>query len=152
MQYGVQCIFDKTKIRTDLQPVLSLKAIVAQVRWIGAGESVSYGRLFTADKPTKIATVSIGYADGIPRQLSGKNVMCIVNEKKVPIIGRVCMDMIILDVTDLENVEAGDIVTVIGKDGNEEIRCEEIAEAAGTITNDILSGLSARLPRIYKKQ
>jgi len=149
MQYGVQSLFEETKIKPDLKPVLSLKALVAQVRWVGAGESVSYGRIFTADKPTKIATVGVGYADGIPRNLSGKGAKCIVNGKKVPIIGRICMDMIIVDVTDLETVEAGDTVTIIGKNGNEEIRCEEIAEAAGTITNDILAGLSARLPRIY---
>jgi serine/alanine racemase len=75
--------------------------------------------------------------------------MCILNGKKVPVIGRICMDMIMLDVTDSDSAEAGDIVTIIGQDGNEEIRCEEIAETAGTITNDILAGLSARLPRIY---
>jgi len=151
MLYGVQSVFDETKIKTDLRPVLSLKAFIAQVRWIEAGESVSYGRLYTADKPAKIATVCVGYADGIPRQMTGKGVMCLVNGKKVPIIGRICMDMIILDVTGLENAAAGDIATIIGKDENEEIRCEEIAEAAGTITNDVLSGLGHRLPRIYKE-
>jgi len=149
MQFGVQSLFEETKIKPNLRPVLSLNALVTQVRWIEAGESVSYGRIFTADKPTKIATVGIGYADGIPRNLSGKNSKCIINGKKVPVIGRICMDMIIVDVTDLKAVEAGDIVTIIGKNGTEEIRCEEIAEAAGTITNDILAGLSARLPRIY---
>jgi serine/alanine racemase len=98
----------------------------------------------------KIATASIGYADGLPRQISGNGGMGIVNGRKVPIIGRVCMDMIMLDVTEVENVQAGDTVTLIGKDGDEEIRCEEVAKAAGTITNDILSGLSSRLPRIYQ--
>jgi len=149
MLYGVLSIHEETKITTDLLPVLSLKAIIAQVRWIKAGENVSYGRSYTAEKPTKIATVSAGYADGIPRQMSGKGGMCIVRGRRVPIIGRICMDMIILDVTDIEDVNAGDIATIIGKDGNEEIRCEEIAEAAGTITNDVLSGFGARLPRIY---
>jgi len=149
MLYGVQSQSDETKIKTKLHPVLSLKAVIAQVRWIGAGESVSYGRLFTAGKPTKIATVSIGYADGFPRQITGNDGKCIVNGKKVPIIGRICMDMIMLDVTHVEQVQAGDVVTLIGKDGNEEIRCEEVAEAAGTITNDILTGLGERLPRIY---
>jgi len=149
MQFGVLSVQEETKIKPDLRPVLSLKAIIAQVRWIDAGESVSYGRSFTTEKPTKIATVSIGYADGVPRQLSGRNAMCMINGKKAPIIGRICMDMIIVDVTDIENVKAGDTATIIGKDGNEEIRCEEIAEAAGTITNDVLSGLGTRLPRIY---
>ena len=148
MLYGVQSQNDKTKIKTDLKPVLSLRAVIAQVKWIGAGESVSYGRLYIANKPVKLATVSIGYADGVPRQMTGNGGKCIVNGQKVPIIGRICMDMIMLDVTDIEHVAAGDIATIIGKDGDEEIYCEEIAEAAGTITNDVLSGLSIRLPRI----
>ena len=149
MLYGVQSQNDDTKIKTKLHPMLSLRASIAQVKWIGAGESVSYGRLYTTDKPTKIATVNIGYADGLPRQMTGNGGKSIVNGQKVSIIGRICMDMIMLDVTDIENVEAGDVATIIGKDGNEEIRCEEVAAAAGTITNDILSGLSERLPRIY---
>ena len=149
MLYGVQSQSDETKVKTELSPVLSLRAAIAQVRWIKAGESVSYGRLYTADKPTKLATVGIGYADGIPRQMTNNGGMSIVNSRKVPIIGRICMDMIILDVTDVENVEAGGIATIIGKDGNEEIRCEEVAAVAGTISNDILSRLGARLPRIY---
>jgi serine/alanine racemase len=149
MLYGVHSIDDKTKVQTSLRPILSLKAIVAQVRCIKAGESVSYGRTFTADKPMKIATVSIGYADGLPRQMSGNGGNGIINGQKAPIVGRVCMDMIMLDVTNIERIKAGDVVTLIGKDGDEEIRCEEVAKSADTITNDILSSLSSRLPRIY---
>jgi len=149
MLYGVKSQNDTTKVKTELHPVLALKAVIAQVRWIGAGESVSYGRTYTVERPTKIATVSIGYADGIPRQISGNGGNGLVRGQKVPIIGRVCMDMIILDVTGVEQVEAGDIATLIGKDNNEQIRAEDVAEAAGTITNDLLSGLSKRLPRIY---
>jgi serine/alanine racemase len=111
---------------------------------------VSYGRFFTTDKPIKLATVNIGYADGIPRQMTGNGGKCIVNGCKVPIIGRICMDMLMLDVTDAKDVEAGDVATFIGKDGNEEIRCEEVAAIAGTITNDILCRLGARLPRVYR--
>ncbi|MCL2628918.1 MAG: serine racemase VanT catalytic subunit [Oscillospiraceae bacterium] len=150
MLYGVQSQADDTKVKTNLEPMLSLKADISQVRFIKAGESVSYGRLFTADKPMKIATVGIGYADGIPRQMTGKNGMAIVGGIKVPIIGRICMDMLMLDVTDVEGVKTGDIATFIGKDGNEEIRAEELAAAAGTITNDILCRLGNRLPRVYK--
>jgi len=152
MMYGVHSQNDETKIKTGLLPVLSLRAVIAQVRWIKAGESISYGRSYTVREDIKLATVSIGYADGIPRQLSGKNGVSIVRGKKVPIIGRICMDMLMLDVTNVENVEAGDIATFIGRDGDEEIRCEDIAEMAGTITNDILSGLSGRLPRIIKEK
>jgi len=151
MMYGIQSQNDETKNKTDLQPVLSLKAVIAQVRWIKAGESISYGRHYKTVKDTKLATVTIGYADGIPRQLSGKEGYGIVRGKKVPIIGRICMDMLMLDITEAGHVEAGDIATFIGRDGDEEIRCEDIAEAAGTITNDVLSGLSGRLPRIIKE-
>jgi serine/alanine racemase len=147
--FGVQSQDDETKVKTELCPVLSLKATIAQVRWIGAGESVSYGRLYTAKQPIKLATVGIGYADGIPRQMTGNGGMCIVNGRKVPIIGRICMDLLMLDVTDVDHVQAGDIATFIGKDGNEEIRCEEVAAAAGTITNDILCRLGTRLPKVY---
>jgi serine/alanine racemase len=150
MLYGVHSIDDKTKVQTELRPILSLKAVVAQVRSIKAGESVSYGRSFTAIEPMKIATVSVGYADGFPRQISGNGGKGIVNGQIAPIVGRICMDMIMLDVTDVGQIKAGDTVTLIGKDGDEEIRCEEVANAAGTITNDILSGLSSRLPRIYR--
>ena len=149
MLYGVQSQNDDTKVKTNLRPVLSLKASIAQVRWIEAGESVSYSRLYTADKPIKIATVSVGYADGLPRQMSGNGGYGLVHGKKVPILGRVCMDMIILDVTEAENAAAGDIATIIGKDGDMEIRCEDVASAANTITNDILCGLGGRLPRLY---
>ena len=149
MLYGVHSQDDETKVKTDLCPVLSLRAVIAQVRWIDAGESVSYSRLYTAVKPTKLATVCIGYADGIPRQMSNNGGMCIVRGRKAPIIGRICMDLLMLDVTDIEYVEAGDVATFIGKDGSEEIRCEQVAAAAGTITNDILCRLGTRLPRVY---
>lgn len=149
MLYGVHSSIEETKEKASLKPVLSLKAVVAQVRWIEAGESVSYSRTYTADKPTKIATVSIGYADGIPRQMSGKDALCIAGGVKVPIIGIITMDMLMLDVTNAKHIKAGDIVTLIGKEGDTEARCADFAEAAGTITYDILSGLSTRLPRIY---
>jgi len=149
MLFGVHSQNDDTKTKTDLRPVLSLRAVIAQVRWIEAGESVSYGRLYKTDKPVKLATVGIGYADGIPRQMTGNGGMCIVNGVKVPIIGRICMDLLMLDVTEVEDVKAGDIATFIGRDGNEVIRCEDVAAAAGTITNDILCRLGTRLPRVY---
>jgi len=136
-------------IKPDLRPVLSLKALVSQVRWIGAGERVSYGGIFTTTKVTKIATVGIGYADGVPRQISGNGGMCLVRGKKTPILGRICMDMLMIDVTEVEDVKAGDVVTLIGRDGGEEIRCEDFAAASGTIAYDILCRLGGRLPRIY---
>ena len=147
--YGVMSHDDDTRVKLALQPVLSLRARVAQVRRIGAGEAVSYGRIFTAAGPTKIATVCVGYADGIPRQMSGNGGVCIVNGQKAPIVGRVCMDLLMIDVTKVDSVEQGDVATLIGRDGGEEIRCEDVAAASGTITNDILSRLGKRLERVY---
>jgi len=147
--YGAYSRNDDAKITGGLRPVLALKALIAQVRWIKAGECVSYGRTYTAKEQIKLATVNIGYADGIPRQMSSNGGYCIVGGVKVPIIGIITMDMLMLDVTNAENVKAGDIATLIGKDKNEEILCSDLAEAAGTITYDILAGLSSRLPRIY---
>jgi len=149
MLYGVQSLHGKTKLETNLKPLLSVKAVISQVRWINEGESVSYGRLYTATKPIKLASVAIGYADGIPRQMTGNGGMCIVNGCKVPIIGRICMDTLMIDATDIKDIKSGDIATLIGKDGDEVIYCEEVAEASGTITNDILCRLGIRLPRVY---
>ena len=150
--YGVQSEDGCTLLSPSLLPVLSLRAVIAQVRWIEANESVGYSRTYTTDKPTKLATVCIGYADGIPRQLSGKGGMCLIGGKKVPIIGRVSMDMVSVDVSEVENVSAGDIATFIGRDKDAEIRCEDVAKAAGTITNDVLSRLGTRLPRVYLEE
>ena len=147
--YGVMSHKAGTAMETELKPVLSLRAIISQVRWIGAGESVSYGRIFTADKPLKLATVCIGYADGVPRIMSGRNGECIIRGRKAPIVGRICMDLLMVDVTAIDNVAAGDVATLIGADGNEAIRCEDFAEASGTITNEILCRMGSRLPRVY---
>jgi serine/alanine racemase len=140
---------DKIKNALPVKPVVSLRANVVSVRYIEAGDSVSYGRIFKAEKPTKVATISIGYADGIPRCISGKSAFCIIRGQRVPIIGRICMDWLMVDVTDIEHVAQGDTATLIGKDGDEEIHCEDFAETCGTITNEILCGISKRLPRIY---
>jgi serine/alanine racemase len=140
---------DKIKQNLPVKPVVSLRSSVVSVRFIEAGESVGYGRIFRAEKPTKVATISIGYADGIPRCISGKSAYCIIRGQRVPIIGRICMDWLMLDVTDIEHVAQGDTITLIGKDGDEEIHCEDFAETSGTITNEILCGISKRLQLIY---
>ena len=147
--YGVKSNNSGVKVKLELKPALSLKARVAEVRQINAGESVSYGRTYIAEKPLTLATVCIGYADGVPRQLSGNNGVCLVRGKTVPIIGRICMDLLMLDVSDVDSASPGDVVTLIGSDGNATVRCEDFAEASGTITNDILCRLGSRLPRVY---
>lgn len=147
--YGVLSSNGKTRSEVDLQPVLSVKARVAMVRQITSGESVSYGRLFTAEAPMKIAIVTIGYSDGIQRDLFKANAYVLLRSQKAPIIGRICMDQLIIDVTNISAVEPNDVVTLIGQEGNEQISCEDFAEQCGTITNEILSRLGSRLNYIY---
>ncbi len=131
----------------NLKPVLSLKARITCIRTVTHGEGVGYGLQFTANGDRQIATVSIGYADGIPRQLSNRG-QALVHGRKVPIVGLICMDQLMLDVTGIEDICAGDEALFIGSDGNEEITAGEIAASTGTITNEILSGIGPRVERV----
>ena len=128
------------------QPALTLKARVAQVKTIHKGEFVSYGRTFEASGDMELATVAIGYADGYPRALSGKGEL-LINGRRAKIVGRVCMDQLMCDVTGLK-VKAGDVVTLIGADGNECITADEIASLCSTIGYEIVCGISKRVPRV----
>lgn len=139
---------DVTKVQLPLQPVLALKTRVAQVRMIEAKESVGYGRQFVAHTNTKIAVLPIGYADGLPRNFSHGDNYVLIHGRKAPIIGRICMDQFMVDVTEIPGVKSGDIATIIGRDGEEKISAEKIALNAGTITNELLSRLGSRLERI----
>lgn len=134
-------------LREDLQPqpVMTLKAHITSVREIGPGETVSYGRIFRAERPTKVASVAIGYADGIPRCLSGGKLRAIVHGRYAQGIGRICMDQLMLDVTGIEGVAVGDEAIFIGRSGTCVIYAEELAQNAGTITNELVSRLGARL-------
>lgn len=139
------------KLPIEVEPVMSLKAVVSQVKKLNKGDSVSYGRTYRADCDGVIAaTVTVGYADGYSRLLSGKADV-LVKGKRCPIIGRVCMDQLVLDVSDAGDVKEGDIVTLIGKDGNEEITADELASLYGTIGYEVVCGISKRVPRIYVK-
>lgn len=133
--------------RPALQPVLSLHSPIASVRRINSGETVGYGRTYQAAAPRRIAVLPMGYADGYPRSLSNKGHV-LIHGCKAPVAGRICMDQMTVDVTDIPDVSPGDIATLIGKDGSEEIRAEEVAVLAGTITNELLSRLGSRLNRI----
>lgn len=149
--YGVKSsLNDNIQSYANLKPVLSIKARVAVVKKIHNGDSVSYGREFIAKSDMKVATITIGYADGIPRNISKGKACVLVNGRKATIIGRVCMDQLMIDVTNIENIEEGDIVTLIGRDEKRSISVEEVAEVAGTITNEFLSRLSKRLQYYYK--
>jgi len=149
--YGVYSTPDaKTKRHLNLRPVLSLKSRIILLRKIKSGESVGYGRDFIADSDCTVAVVSIGYADGLPRNLSGKRGKALVRGCPVPVIGRVCMDQCMIDVTQVSGAAVWDTVTFIGRSGGEEITAEEMAEAAGTITNELLSRLGERVKHIRK--
>lgn len=134
-------------IPDGLRPVMELKAVISHVKYINAGDCVSYGRTFTADRRMRIATVTIGYADGYSRLLSSKGSI-LVRGVRCKIVGRVCMDQLMIDVTDAE-AEAGDIVTLIGRDGEDEITADELASIYGTIGYEVVCGISKRVPRIY---
>lgn len=136
--------------KLDLQPAMSLKTVISQVKTVPEGTAVSYGGTFVTQRKTKIATVPIGYADGYLRVLSSKASM-LVNGKKAPVIGRICMDQAMLDITDIENINENTVVTVFGKDGDAEIKVEDIADIANTINYEILCLISKRIPRIYIK-
>lgn len=130
-----------------LQPVMSLRSVVSHTKTIEAGDCISYGRTYTSDSTRKIATVTIGYADGYARLLSGK-ASALVHGQRCPIVGRVCMDQLMLDVTDVEEeVQPGDVVTMFGRDGAAEITADELAALYGTIGYEIICGISKRVPR-----
>lgn len=135
--------------KEKLRPVLSLKARIASVRMIQPGESAGYGNPFIAEKPMKIATLAIGYADGLPRALSDGNGAVLICGRKAPILGRVCMDQTLVDVSDIKEVQAGDEAVLIGRFGENEITACDIAEQTGTITNEVLSRLGKRLEHVF---
>lgn len=134
----------------DLKPVMSLKAVVSQVKNVEAGDCISYGRTYVADSVRKIATVPVGYADGFLRSNANGGVMAIKG-KLMPIVGRVCMDQLMLDVTNVPEVEEGDIVTVMGKDGDASVTAYDLAKLNGTINYEILCAVGERVPRFYIK-
>lgn len=135
--------------KVAIKPVLSLKARITSIRKIQEGDYISYGRTFQAKKNMKIASVSIGYADGYPRNLSNQGGKVWINGKYANILGRICMDQLMIDVTAIPQVKQGDIVTLIGE--QEEIAVETIAKRTDTVTNEILSRLGSRLPIIIKE-
>ena len=139
---------DLVKEQWGIEPVMSVKSVVAMVKEIEAGTTVSYGRTFTAANDMKIATIPIGYADGYTRRLSGNGARMIIKGAYVPIIGTICMDMCMVDVTGLD-VKAGDAVTVIGKEGDKAVTVDEIAAKSGTINYEITCDISKRVPRVY---
>ncbi len=131
-----------------LREALCWKSRILFLKTIAPGETVSYGRRFTAQRPTMVATLPVGYADGYRRSLTGR-AEALVRGRRVPVIGTVCMDQILLDVTDVEGVSLGDETVLLGRQGGQVITSEEMAGWAGTINYEIMTGISARVPRVY---
>ena len=145
--YGIKPIPSDKKIK----PILSLKSKVIFIKRVAKGRSISYGRMFIAPCATTIATVAVGYADGYLRSLSNK-AKVIINNKLFKVAGRVCMDHIMVDLKNDSAVKRGDSVTLIGSSQNHRISANDLAEWAGTISYEIITGLSLKTPRIYKKK
>lgn len=147
--YGVlSTVEDEKQWEDRLSPVLSLKARVASVRELNRGECAGYGMAFTAQKTMRIATLAIGYADGLPRELSLGKGYVLIDGKRAPIIGRICMDQTIVDVSDIDGVKAGNIAVIIGTSKTECIRASQLARESGTITNETVSRMGVRLKRV----
>jgi len=150
MLYGLKPSDEVMLDRLELKQVMSLKVRITHVKEIEAGQSVSYGRRFIAERKSKIASLPIGYADGYTRMLSGK-AEALVKGKRVPVVGRICMDQCMIDVTGIENVSVGDEVVLFGKQEDGFIHIDELADKLGTINYEIVCMIGKRVPRVYIK-
>jgi alanine racemase len=140
----------KNSNKIVLKPVLSLKSRVVYVKTVPEGQEISYGATFTTTRPTRVATICLGYGDGYPRGLSNVGHI-LIKGQKAPILGRVCMDQFMVDVTDIkEPILVGDNVTLIGNDGDESITMEELGDISGRFNYELACDLGKRVPRIYK--
>jgi alanine racemase len=132
----------------ELEPALRFSTRVMAIRQVATGTTVSYGAQWRAPRPSLIATLPVGYADGYPRHV--RSAETLVRGHRAPIVGAVCMDMMMIDVTDVPGATVGDVVTLIGRDGSDRIGVDDLAAWAGTINYEILCGISKRVPRVYK--
>ncbi len=135
----------------NLRPVLSLRSVVSHVKTILPGATLSYGRTFTAQQEMRVATVPVGYADGYSRRLEQGGAQVLIQGRRCPVLGRICMDQLMADVSALGEVPTGERVTLIGRDGAEEITAAELASWEGTINYEVVCALSKRVPRVYLK-
>ena len=146
--YGLYPSDDVQKDKFPLQPAMEIKSHVSFVKTVEPNFTVSYGSTFVTTKQTTIATVPVGYADGYPRSLSGKGYV-LIHGQKAPILGRICMDQMMVDVTQIPQVKRGDTVTVIGQDGNSYLSMDEVAKLAGSFNYELACNISKRVPRVY---
>lgn len=143
--YGISPL---AEFQRELRPVMTWKTRIALIRDMPAGHGISYGRTFITPKAMRVATLSAGYADGYPRHLSNRGVCVLVRGKRCPLLGRVTMDLMMIDVSDLPEAQPGDEVVLLGKQGDEEISCAELADRADTITWEITTRVGQRVKRI----
>ncbi len=141
---------DPAQNKTEFKPVMELKSIVAQIRTHKKGSTIGYGRTYVLDRDTVVATIPVGYADGYPRKLSN-TASVLVNSKRAKILGRVCMDQLMVDVTDIEGVTEDSVVTLFGFDGNEFLGVDELAQMSETINYELVCLVGKRVPRVYIK-
>lgn len=146
MLYGVSPI---PGFQNQLRPVMTLKTRVILVRTLGPGRTVSYGGTFVTTRTTRVATLAIGYADGYPRNLSGHEAVVLIQGHRCPVLGRVTMDQIMVDVTELNEIIPGDEAVLIGRQGESEVFASDLAEKAGIIVWELFTGLKGRVERIY---
>ena len=146
MLYGISPLPEFQKL---LKPVMMWKTRIALVRDMPKGSSISYGRTFITPRQMRVATLSAGYGDGYPRHLSNRGAAVLVRGKRCALLGRVTMDLIMIDVSDIEDVDLGEEVVLMGRQGDEEISCVELAERAETITWEIITRVGSRVPRVF---
>ena len=148
--YGIYPSSEVERDIVKLAPVMELKSHITYVKDVPAGAAISYGGTYVADKKKRVATIPVGYADGYPRQLSNKG-WVLIHGKKAPILGRVCMDQFMADVTEIDNVKKGDEVTLLGRDGDEFISIEEMGDLCSRFSYEFACDISPRVPRVYIK-
>lgn len=148
--YGIYPSSEVERDVVKLIPAMELKSHISYIKTVEPGAAFSYGGTFTAKKEMRVATIPVGYADGYPRSLSNKG-WVLIHGKKAPILGRVCMDQFMVDITKIPNVRTGDEVTLIGKDGREFISIEKFGDLSGRFSYELACDISKRVPRVYIK-
>lgn len=146
--YGMYPSDEVDQSRVSLRPVMGLKSFVTHVKTVAPGQAISYGGTFVARQAMRVATIPVGYGDGYPRNLSGRGHV-LIHGRKAPVLGRVCMDQFMVDVTEIPDVEPDTEVTLIGRDGDVVIRVEDLAELGGGFHYEIVCDIGKRVPRVY---
>ena len=148
--YGLYPSHEMEEERLPLKPVMSLYSHIVHLKELPEGVTIGYSATYTTKRLSRIATIPVGYADGYPRALSNR-ASVLIRGKRAPIVGRICMDQLMVDVTDIPEAVSGDLVTLVGRDGEENLSTEEISEMAGSFNYEFVCDVSRRVPRVYYK-